>query len=234
MSPRISVFLPSYNKGGFSVEAVRSVLDQDFTDFELWILENSTDDDRTRRLIRKFTDLNDPRVIFEEITVPEDIRATHAPCPWLLNQYYPRANGEIILYLSDDDLFMPGVFREVANYFDANPGHDALYFSLARTSATSPGKGTSWSERWAEITADVPRTAGALDCCIDGGQAAYRKSVLDSIEQPYFYDGNSPGEASHCDGTHLNEIGRAGFYFYPVNFNGLIHRHTPASTWTKI
>lgn len=232
MSPRISVFLPSHNKGGFAVEAVRSVLEQDFTDYELWILENSTDDGRTRRLLQKFTDLSDPRVIFEEITVPEDIRSVHAPCPWLLNQYYPRANGEIILYLSDDDLFLPGIFNEVIKHFDSNQAHDALYFHMARTTAEKPGEGTSWRDRWAAIAADMPRTAGALDCCIDGGQAAYKKSVLNEIGQPYFYDGLGD-EAPHCDGVHLNKIGRAGYVFHPLKVRGLIHRHTPSSTWTK-
>lgn len=232
MSPRISVFLPSHNKGGFAVEAARSVLHQDFTDFELWILENSTDDGRTRKLLRKFTDLDDLRVNYEEIDLIQGIRDTKAPCPYLLNQYYPLANGEIILYLSDDDLFMPGIFREVVNYFDSNPEHDALYFHMARTIAENPGDGTSWNDRWAGISADFPRTAGALDCCIDGGQAAYRKSVLGAIGQPYFYDGLGD-EAPHCDGVHLNKIGRAGYNFYPLKVRGVIHRHTGLSTWTK-
>lgn len=232
MSPRISVFLPSHNKGGFAVEAVKSVLEQDFDDYELWILENSTDDGRTRGLLRKFIDLDDPRIIFEEITVAQEIRDTKAPCPWLLNQYYPRARGELIFYISDDDLFLPGVFRESAQYFDEHPDHHALYFSMGRTVATRPGEGKEWRERWAAIRADMPRTAGALDCCIDGGQAAYRKHVLRAIGQPYFYDGLGD-EAAHCDGVHLNAIGRTGVVFYPLPVAGLIHRHTPVSTWTK-
>jgi glycosyltransferase involved in cell wall biosynthesis len=232
VSPRISVFLPSYNKGGFAVEAVRSVLEQDFDDYELWILENSTDDGRTRQLLRKFTDLDDPRVIYEEIDLPAEIRNKYYACPYLLNQYYPLANGEIILYVSDDDLFMPGLFKEVDSYFDSNPEHDAVYFSLARTTAYNPGEGKSWRERWAGIRADIPRTAGQVDCSIDGGQVAYRKHVLDAIGQPYFYDGKGP-EANHADGLHMNDIGRAGFYFYPMDVQGVIHRHTPASVWTK-
>ena len=232
MSPRISVFLPSYNKGGFAVEAARSVLGQDFTDFELWIMENSTDDGRTRKLLRKFADLSDPRVIYEEIDLPAAVRNRHAPCPYLLNQYYPLANGELILYVSDDDLFMPGIFREVVSHFDDNPEHDAAYFHLARTSAYSPGEGKSWRQRWAGIAADVPRTAGQVDCFIDGGQVAYRKRVLEVMGQPYFYDGLGP-EANHCDGIHLNDIGLAGFTFYPIDAQGVIHRHTPVSTWTK-
>lgn len=231
MSPRISVFLPSYNKGGFAVEAIRSVLDQGFTNFELWILENSTDD-KTRRLLRKFIDLEDPRIIYEEIDLPAGIRERYHACPYLLNQYYPLANGELIFYVSDDDLFMPGIFEKVVRHFDENSEQEAVYFHLARTSARVPGEGKSWRERWAGIKADMPRTAGALDCCIDGGQIAYRKRVLANITQPYFYEGREP-EAAHADGMHMNSLGRTGVVFYPVDAQGVIHRHTPSSTWTK-
>lgn len=231
MSPRISVFLPSHNKGGFAVEAARSVLEQDFTDFELWIMENSTDDGRTRKLLRKYVDLDDPRVIYEEITVPEDIRDTKAPCPWLLNRYYPLANGEIILYVSDDDLFVPGIFRAVVNHLDEHPEQDAVYFHLARTTAKVPGEGKSWRERWAGIAADAIRGENVVDCCIDGGQIAYRKHVLEAIGQPYFYEGQD-AEAAHADGLHLKDVA-ALFPFHPLKVQGVIHRHTPVSTWTK-
>ena len=181
VSPRISVFLPSHNKGGFAVEAVRSVMEQDYDSWELWILENSTDNGRTRQLLRKFTDLSDPRVIYEDIDLPQEVRDNCAPCAYLLNQYYPLANGEVIMYVSDDDLFMPGVFRETMQYFDDNPEHHALYFHLARTIAKNPGEGTLWRERWSGIKADVPRGEGQVDCSIDGGQIAYRKQDRKSV-----------------------------------------------------
>jgi glycosyltransferase involved in cell wall biosynthesis len=232
VSPRISVFLPSHNKGGFAVEAARSVFDQDFEDWELWILENSTDDGRTRRLLQKFVDLGDPRVNYEEIELPSEIRANRAACAYINNQYYPRANGDIIFYVSDDDLFMPGVFRAVVAHLDENYGHDAVYFHLARTTARNPGEGKLWRERWAGIKADIPRDHNAVDCQIDGGQVAYRKHVLDAIGQPYFYEGLD-SEGAHADGLHLKAVARAGFLFNPVNVQGVIHRHTPISTWTK-
>jgi len=230
--PKISVFLPSYNKGGFAVEAVRSVFMQSYQDWELHILENSTDD-RTRGILRKFTDLDDIRVIYHEIDVENEIRQEHIVCPWLLNLHYPHARGEIILYLSDDDLFMPGLFQAVASHFDNYPEHDAVYFHLARTVAHQPGTGASWAERWAGIGADAPRGAGQVDCIIDGGQVAYRKRVLGAIQEPYFYTGKVPETACHCDGLHLEALAQAGVIFYPLLVNGVIHRHTPSSTWSK-
>ena len=63
--PMVSVFLPSYNKGEYAAEAIACVLAQDFTDYELWILENSTDG-TTRETIAPL--LDDPRIVYEEIT----------------------------------------------------------------------------------------------------------------------------------------------------------------------
>lgn len=230
---KLSVFLPSHNKGGFAVEAVRSVQDQDFGDYELWILENSTDDGRTRNLLRKYTDLPDPRVRYCEIDLADEIRQQHIAVAYILNEYYPKAQGEVILYLSDDDIFMPGLFRSVADYFDANPTRDALYFNLARTIAHSAGQGISWGSRWLGIDADIVRGETRLDCKIDGGQVAYRKSVLYRISKPWFYTGKQPETACHADGLHLEAIAQAGVEFYPLAVPGVIHRHTPVSVWSK-
>lgn len=232
--PRISVFLPSHNKRGFAVEAVKSVFAQDFTDWELWILENSTDS-KTRNLLSKFTDLSDPRVRYVEVDLTPEIRRAHWPAPYLLNQYYPKANGEIIMYISDDDLWVPGIFRHVVNHFDANPDHEAVYFDFARTRAPQPGTGTRWDESFMFIEANEPRGSGQVDCQIDGGQVAYKKQVLDRISQPWFYDSTeSPGDAAHCDGLHLEKICReADVTFYPILQPGVIHRHTLLSVWTQ-
>lgn len=231
--PKISVFILSHNKNGFVQEAIASVMDQAFTDFELWIVENSTDV-VTRDALREylFSDGHDPRVIYSEIEVPAAVRRSmYAPC-WLLNNYYPQAQGEIILYLSDDDLFMPGLFGAVAYFFEEHPEHSAMYFDLARTNAPAPGHGTDWNSRFAGIGADIPRGYGQVDCQIDACQIAYRTSVLETIGQPYFYE-PLDGSSGHADGIHLQKI--AGHYtFMPVSVPGVIHRHTPISTWSKM
>lgn len=230
--PRISVFMPSYNKRGFAVEAIRSVFSQSFTDWELWIMENSTDGGKTRNVIKKYVPMDDPRLRYEEIELSEEVRENYWPAPYLNNLYMPQANGDIILYISDDDLFMPGLFQSVVDYFDEHQDRHALYFHLVRTRAYAPGQGTKWNEAFAFIWADRMRDVNTLDCQVDGGQIAYRKHVLDAIGQPYFYPGRGH-EASHADGTHMEKIPRKGFLFYPLEVRGVIHRHTLLSTWSK-
>lgn len=208
-------------------------MEQSFGDFELWILENSVDDGKTRNLIRKFADLADPRIIYRELEAPHQVRVEKMVTPWLLNWYYQQADGEFIFYLSDDDLFQPGLFQTAVSHFDNYPEHEAVYFHLARTVARNPGEGTLWAERFTGITADKPRGVGQVDCIIDGGQIAYRKHVLNRIEQPWFYDGKEPAIANHADGLHLEALAQAGVVYHPLNIPGVIHRHTPVSTWSK-
>jgi len=230
--PRISVFMPSHNKAGFAVEAVKSVLEQDFQDWELWIMENSTDE-RTRRILKKFLPLDeDPRIIYEEIDISPETRDQLCPAPWLLNQYYPLANGDIIMYISDDDLFMPDIFRYVVAYLDHYEDRDAVYFHLVRTQALRPGEGREWDAQFMAIPAYTERKVNDLDCQVDGGQVAYRRNVLEVIGQPYFFQGKSP-DSNHADGMHLEKVAKAGFTFYPIPKPGVIHRHTLASTWSN-
>ena len=228
--PKLSVFLLSHNKNGYVQEAVQSVLDQDYVNYELHILENSTDDTTALALLSYLYGRDSNQLItFWDVDVPEEVRATKYVPAWLINNYYPYASGDdVILYLSDDDLFAPGIFRAVAGAFACNPTLDALYFTLLRVHAQAPGQ--PYSAPWMVIAAAEPRGAGQVDCQIDGGQVAYRKKVLDTIGQPYFDTGLEG--ASHCDGGHLEKIA-AHYTFAPLPYVGVIHRHTPLSTWTQ-
>ncbi len=230
--PRISCFLPSYNKHEFAVEAVQSVIGQDSGDWELFLLENSTDG-LTRALLRDIPQvMTDARIHYDELDNLEEIRGRCYITSWLLNQHYPRAGGDFIFYLSDDDVLAPEIFGEIARYFDDFPDRDALYFSMARASASYPGDGLSFESQSAPILALEPRGQGRVDGQIDGGQVSYRKSLLARLDPPWFPEDKDPGTACHSDGLFLNRI--TGLTpFYPLPVYGVQHRMTPLSTWTK-
>src|SRR5271170_5538936 len=99
----VSVFLTSFNKPGYVLDAIRSVINQASGDWELWILENSTDG-KTRQVIKDSGVLKNPKIIYEEIDIDASTRARIYPPAMLLNRYYPKANGEFIIFLADDDL----------------------------------------------------------------------------------------------------------------------------------
>ncbi len=60
-SPKISIFMATYNYGRFIEQAIDSVLEQTFTDFELIIGDNASTDD-TAALVQPY--LSDPRVSY--------------------------------------------------------------------------------------------------------------------------------------------------------------------------
>lgn len=85
------LLMPSYNQAHYIVEAVRSALAQDDPDWELWILDNSSD--RTPEVMRQF---DDPRIRFHHIPA----RMDPGSC---LNWLLERARGEQFSYVHTDN-----------------------------------------------------------------------------------------------------------------------------------
>ena len=95
------LLMPSYNQAHYIGDAVRSVLNQDDPDWELWILDNSTDN--TAEVMRQF---DDPRIRFHHI--PE--RMDPGSC---LNWMLQRARGEHFSYVHTDNNLEPGYVRQL-------------------------------------------------------------------------------------------------------------------------
>lgn len=226
--PLASVFTPSYNKGGYAVEAVASILGQDFTDFEYWVLENSTDG-TTRELLAP--QMADPRVIYEEIEFAPGEREAGYPTAVLLNRYYAKANGKYIFYLSDDDLLDVRTLRLCTHLLEEDDSKRVAYFGLRHANP----KGDGW-----QLTGSIPAlhpmgaytTLPVVDSRIDGGQIAHRADCLEAIDVPWFPEAAEYGIACHADGLFMQKLARE-FTFWPVNEFLVIHRRTPLSTWDK-
>jgi glycosyltransferase involved in cell wall biosynthesis len=226
--PLVSVFTPSYNKGHYATEAIACILAQDFTDFEFWILENSTDGE-TRETIAPL--LGDPRIVYEEIEFGPGEREACYPTARLLNRYYAKAAGKYIVYLSDDDLLDPRTLRLCVEFLEADTSRKVCYFGLRHASLRASGFMPTGG-----IPALHPMGAGTdlpvVDSRIDGGQIAHRTDCLEVLEQPWFPEQSEPGIACHADGLFMQKLARE-FTFHPLNETLVTHRRTPLSTWDK-
>lgn len=89
------LLMPSYNQSHYIGDAVRSVLAQDDPDWELWILDNSSD--ATPQLMREYSD---PRIHFHHIAQ----RMDPGNC---LNWMLERARGEMFSYVHTDNNLHP-------------------------------------------------------------------------------------------------------------------------------
>jgi glycosyltransferase involved in cell wall biosynthesis len=118
--PRVTVLMPAYNAVKYIGEAIRSVLAQSFTDFELLII-NDGSTDNTKDIVKKFTD---PRI---RIIDNEGKGISMA-----LNTGLQAANGFYIARFDADDICMPKRLERQVRFLDVSPdyiliGTDAEY-----------------------------------------------------------------------------------------------------------
>jgi len=122
MNPRVTVLMPAYNAGKYIAEAVQSVLDQTFTDYELLVVDDGSSDD-TVAVLERFDDAR--------IRLVKQERTGISPA---LNRGLGLAAGEFICRFDADDVCFPHRLQLQVAYLDAHPGHlvvgsDAEYIS---------------------------------------------------------------------------------------------------------
>ncbi|MFA6473943.1 MAG: glycosyltransferase family 2 protein [Patescibacteria group bacterium] len=106
--PKISIVIPSYNQGSFIAATIRSVLDQNYSQLELIVIDGGSTD-QTLQVLKEFG--NRIQWVSEKDAGQSDA----------INKGLRRATGEIIGYLNSDDLLLPGSLNRVANFFQTHP-----------------------------------------------------------------------------------------------------------------
>ncbi len=102
--------MPSYNHAAFVGEAIQSILEQSFQDFEIVVTDDGSRDG-TPDVIRKFPDRRIKLEVF-----PENRGGVIAG-----NSAIRRASGKYIARLNSDDFFLPGKLEKQVAFLDANP-----------------------------------------------------------------------------------------------------------------
>src|SRR5262245_4538781 len=115
--PKVSVILTSFNHGKYVEEAINSVLDQTFDDFELIIWDDASTDN-SWYLINQFTD---PRI--KAIRNAERRRAT-----WGLNRAISEvASGQYIAIHHSDDIWEPLKLEKQVAFLDGHSDIGAVF-----------------------------------------------------------------------------------------------------------
>ncbi len=117
--PKISVITPSFNQGVFIEDAVRSVLEQGYPNFEHIIIDNCSTDG-TIEILKKYDHL-----IW--ISEPDEGQSD------ALNKGFNLASGDIIGWLNVDEFYMPGAFTYISSYITANEKSDIFYGDVVFT-----------------------------------------------------------------------------------------------------
>jgi glycosyltransferase involved in cell wall biosynthesis len=163
--PKVSVLMPVYNGELYLREAIDSILNQTFSDFELIIIDDCSKDGSVE-LIKTYTD---SRIRLIANPVNQGLR-------FILNQGNQLAQAEYIARMDCDDISLPQRLAKQVAYLDRHPeiaivGAQSIYIDTA-------GKIIDNNMYWCAAEHSSIRWAAGYECPFVHPLVMYRKQVL--------------------------------------------------------
>ena len=113
--PLVSVILPTYNRAAILGDAVRSVLEQSYSEWELIVSDDGSTDGTAER-VGTFAD---PRIRYR--------RDENAGAAAARNRALRQARGELIAYVDSDNVWHPDHLAALVGALERHPGHYCAY-----------------------------------------------------------------------------------------------------------
>jgi len=124
--PRLSVILPTHNRPGLLAEALSSLNEQTFTDWEAVIVDDASTPP---------VSLNNPRLRI----IRHDVSQGGAAAK---DTGIHHASGEVLAFLDDDDLYAPQYLECALAVLDHHPELDVVFMGV-----TWFGTGATWGQK---------------------------------------------------------------------------------------
>jgi glycosyltransferase involved in cell wall biosynthesis len=199
----ISVIMLSHNRPQFIREAINSVLWQTFSDFELLIIENSTDS-FTRPIVESYNDSR-IKVFYENPTVEE--RKAQCIVAVYSNKYVDIATGKYLYFVCDDDMILPTCLEEHYKFSEANGGCDCHSGQLWMSYSNG-----IWKFNEVHLNYNVVFNSKVSPSCRASVSALLANTEhVKSLGQPYFKELN-PLHCSTSDARFLSDLANK----YPI------------------
>lgn len=112
----VSVIIPTRNRASELRVSVQSVLDQEYGNYEIIVVDDAGTDE-TEEVLKSFGSEKILYLKLERNMGPSRAR----------NEGILRAGGRYIAYLDDDDVYYPGHLALLAGYLEKHPSMDAVY-----------------------------------------------------------------------------------------------------------
>lgn len=119
-NPKISVVTPSFNKGKYIEETIKSVLFQDYDNFEYIVIDGGSTDN-TIEILKKYDKLICSSKVFRWIS-EKDNGQTDA-----INKGLKLCNGEWFAFINADDFYSPALFADLAEFLSLNKDAGVVY-----------------------------------------------------------------------------------------------------------
>lgn len=114
---KVSVLIPSYNHAKYVDTAIQSVLNQSFSDIEILISDDCSEDN-TKEILRRYENMTQISVFYQPI---------HIGAVEQIHFLVERASGEYIALLNSDDYWEMSKIQKQVDYLDSHTSVDACF-----------------------------------------------------------------------------------------------------------
>ena len=168
-NPKISVLMPVYNGQAFLQSSIESILEQDYSDFELLAIDDGSSDDSVK-ILESYA-CEDPRIRIIRQEKNCGIVAT-------LNHGLEIAKAEYIARMDADDIALPKRLGQQIRYFERNPNVAVV------------GTGVNFIDKFGRKICAGPKYPTHnndikpylfRDCCLFHPSVMVRKSVIKAL-----------------------------------------------------
>jgi glycosyltransferase involved in cell wall biosynthesis len=165
--PKVSVVMPVYNGELYLREAIDSILNQTFSDFELIVMDDGSTD-RSVEIVQTYTD---PRIKLIANPVNQGIR-------FIANQLNQLAQAEYIARMDCDDISLPHRLAKQVEYLDRHP--DIAVVGAQSIYIDTNGKVTATQNIFrCSIEPSSMKWTASYECPFVNPTVMFRKQVLD-------------------------------------------------------
>lgn len=165
--PRVSVIIPTYNRSHLVREAIESVLQQTYTDFEALVVDDGSTDN-TSSVVKQIPDSR-VRYYYKD----------NGGQSSALNLGLTKAKGNYIAYLDEDDLWPPHYLESAVGQLDANKKYGATYTRVIELHPDGSKREMSSSERYR--SGWITKYFFDFSPCLMPSATCFRKSVWKDI-----------------------------------------------------
>jgi glycosyltransferase involved in cell wall biosynthesis len=113
---KVSVVIPTFNRGYIIADAITSVLDQSYKEFEILVVDDGSLDD-THNVIDRFADRG-------LIYLRHD---KNRGCSAAYNTGLSAASGSFVAFLDSDDIWKPSYLKRQIDFLSRHPELDAVF-----------------------------------------------------------------------------------------------------------